>query len=54
MSYEVPSMESFNALVAQIAALTESLNNLPASVELTDEEKAAIQTVIALINRLMS
>ena len=52
MSAEVPIKESFdklNAVVVELAAKVDSLN----VVVLSDEEKAAVNTVFALIKRLI-
>ena len=53
MSANVPLKETFDALVLEVAALAKKVDSLPEPVELTDKEKAAIQTVFALINRLI-
>lgn len=53
MSVDVPTKEAFDALATEVATLKSLIDNLPSEVELTSEEKAAIQTVLALINRLI-
>lgn len=51
MSAEVPTQEAFLVLTQTVAELEAKINDL--QVPLTPEEKAAIQTVMALINRLI-
>lgn len=50
MSAEVPTQEAFIVLTETVAQL--SLKIADMQINLTAEEKAAIQTVLALINRL--
>ena len=51
MSAEVPTQETFLMLSETVAMLAAKVNEM--QLHLTTEEKAAIQTVIALINRLI-
>ena len=53
MSANVPLKTAFDELAATVLLISETVASLPQPVELTAEEKAAIQTVIALINRLV-
>ena len=51
MSAEVPTQETFLMLSETVAQL--ALKIVEMQPQLTSEEKAAVQTVIALINRLI-
>ena len=51
VSAEVPTQETFLMLSETVAQLALKINEM--QPQLTSEEKAAVQTVIALINRLI-
>lgn len=53
MSAEVPLKTSFDELSLAVNSLAAIVASLPQPVELTTEEKEAIQTVMALITRLI-
>jgi hypothetical protein len=54
VSAEVPTMAAFNSLRDMVLTLEAAIKALPEPVELTTEEKAAIQTVINLIQRIVN
>ena len=49
---DVPSREEYNALFERVTALEETLEGLPAGLELTEDEKAAIKVLEALLARI--
>lgn len=54
MSANVPLKTAFDELAATVLVLSEAVASLSQPVELTAEEKAAIQTVINLVQRIVN